>query len=107
MKDLPDANQGKFRDPAVTRDGQPRARVALSRAETLWFNTGALYNITCAHCYIESSPTNDALVYLTRAEIEEYLGQAKDCGWPLREVGFTGGRALHEPADDRHGRGRA
>ena len=37
--------------------------------ETLWFNTGTLCNLTCRNCYIESSPRNDRLVYLTAAEV--------------------------------------
>ena len=61
MKDHLSANMGKFIDPATTADGQARARVALSGLRTLWVNTGTLCNIACAHCYIESSPTNDAL----------------------------------------------
>ena len=72
MKDLP-ANMGKFQDSLVTADGSERAVVALSRPETLWFNTGTLCNITCANCYIESSPRNDRLVYITAAEVAQQL----------------------------------
>ena len=49
----------KFQDPDITADGEERARVALTRLETLWFNTGTLCNLECANCYIESSPRND------------------------------------------------
>ena len=52
----------KFRDPLVTAKGERRAHVALERLETLWLNTGTLCNLACKSCYIESSPTNDALV---------------------------------------------
>ncbi|MBJ6371599.1 radical SAM protein [Sedimentitalea arenosa] len=99
MKDLDaaTANSGKFRDPHVTADGQTRASVALSHPETLWFNTGTLCNIECANCYILSSPTNDALVYITRAEVETYLDQVTARGWPLREIGFTGGEPFMNP----------
>jgi hypothetical protein len=38
---------------------------ALKALETLWINTGTLCNLTCRNCYIESSPRNDRLVYLT------------------------------------------
>ena len=79
----------KFRDPRVTAKGEPRARVALDRLETLWINTGTLCNLACRTCYIESSPANDALVYPTLAEIEPYLAEAEALG--AREVGFTGG----------------
>ncbi|MDZ7826085.1 MAG: hypothetical protein U5R48_08865 [Gammaproteobacteria bacterium] len=54
-----------FVDPERTLDGSQRARVALRKLETLWFNTGTQCNLTCENCYIESSPTNDALVYLS------------------------------------------
>ncbi|HEY5722653.1 MAG TPA: radical SAM protein [Allosphingosinicella sp.] len=79
----------KFRDPLVTAKGEKRAHVALDRLETLWINTGTLCNLTCATCYIESSPTNDALVYLTLAEAETYFDEAALLG--TREIGFTGG----------------
>lgn len=79
----------KFRDPLVTARGEPRARVTLARLDTLWVNTGTLCNLACKSCYIESSPTNDALVYPTLAEIEPYLDEAAALG--TREIGFTGG----------------
>ena len=79
----------KFRDPLVTAKGEHRARVALGRLDTLWINTGTLCNLACASCYIESSPTNDALVYPTLAEILPYLDEAAALG--AREIGFTGG----------------
>jgi hypothetical protein len=79
----------KFRDPLVTARGEPRARVALGRLETLWINTGTLCNLACKSCYIESSPTNDSLVYPTLAEILPYLDEAAALG--AREIGFTGG----------------
>jgi radical SAM family protein len=79
----------KFRDPLVTAKGEPRARVALGRLDTLWINTGTLCNLACGSCYIESSPVNDALVYPTLAEIEPYLDEA--AALATREIGFTGG----------------
>lgn len=94
---LPQANSGKFQDPARTADGQPRATVPLSHPETLWFNTGTLCNITCANCYIESSPTNDRLVYITADEVTDYLDQIAKRGWPIREIGFTGGEPFMNP----------
>ncbi|QGX98222.1 radical SAM protein [Roseovarius faecimaris] len=99
MKDtLPgQANLGKFKDPAVTAKGEPRATVALSHPETLWFNTGTLCNITCANCYIESSPENDRLVYISEPELRDYLDQIETRGWPIREIGFTGGEPFMNP----------
>ncbi|WP_109464827.1 radical SAM protein [Albibacillus kandeliae] len=100
MKDLGEnsGNSGKFQDPLVTADGAPRASVALSHAETLWFNTGTLCNITCANCYIDSSPTNDSLVYLSADEVSDYLDQIEARDWPIREIGFTGGEPFMNPA---------
>jgi sulfatase maturation enzyme AslB (radical SAM superfamily) len=95
--DIKTPNSGKFVDPHVTADGAARARVALSNPKTLWFNTGTLCNITCANCYIESSPTNDALVYITAAEVLEYLDQLDHRGWGVREIGFTGGEPFMNP----------
>ncbi|SEP56910.1 radical SAM protein [Thalassovita taeanensis] len=99
MKDTntPAANQGKFRNPDLTADGQPRARVPLNKPQTLWFNTGTLCNITCANCYIESSPSNDALVYLSVSEVSEYLNQLEHRAWGVREIGFTGGEPFMNP----------
>jgi hypothetical protein len=73
----------------VTAKGEPRASVVLQRLETLWINTGTLCNLACKSCYIESSPTNDALVYLTLAEADAYFDEAERLG--TREIGFTGG----------------
>jgi len=87
----------KFRDPLRTADGQERAEVALRRLDTLWFNTGTLCNITCAHCYIESSPRNDRLVYITRAEVAAYLDEIEADGLGTREIGFTGGEPFMNP----------
>jgi uncharacterized Fe-S cluster-containing radical SAM superfamily protein len=81
----------KFKDAYVTANGETRAEVALKALETLWFNTGTLCNLTCRNCYIESSPRNDRLVYLTAAEVAVYLDEIEADGHPTRTVGFTGG----------------
>ncbi|MCH7931789.1 MAG: radical SAM protein [Proteobacteria bacterium] len=81
----------KFRDPDVTADGKRRAVVRFKALETLWFNTGTLCNLTCVNCYIESSPKNDRLVYLTAAEVESYLDEIEREGLGTSEIGFTGG----------------
>ncbi|MEY8831327.1 radical SAM protein [Sedimentitalea sp. XS_ASV28] len=99
MKDLDakPANIGKFQDRFVTADGQERASVSLGKPETLWFNTGTQCNIECANCYILSSPTNDALVYMTASEVIGYLDQIAERAWPIREIGFTGGEPFMNP----------
>jgi len=88
---------GKFRDPFVTAKGEVRAQVALRALETLWFNTGTLCNLTCRNCYIESSPRNDRLAYLTRDEVAEYLDEIARDGLPTRLIGFTGGEPFMNP----------
>lgn len=85
----------KFTDPDWTAKGEQRASVPLVALETLWFNTGTLCNLACAHCYIESSPTNDALVYLSSTDAVRFLGEAKAMG--TREIGFTGGEPFMNP----------
>ena len=89
---------GKFQDPVTTLKGERRATVALTGLRTLWFNTGTLCNITCQGCYIESSPRNDALSYLSAADVTTFLDEAEADGLPLEEVGFTGGEPFMNPA---------
>jgi hypothetical protein len=88
---------GKFRDPFVTAKGDVRARVALRALETLWFNTGTLCNLTCRNCYIESSPRNDRLAYLTRDEVRTYLDEIARDALPTSLIGFTGGEPFMNP----------
>ncbi len=87
----------KFSHPDLTAKGEKRASVALTGAKTLWFNTGTLCNITCVNCYIESSPDNDRLVYLTAAEMEPYLDEISALDWPVEEIAFTGGEPFMNP----------
>jgi uncharacterized Fe-S cluster-containing radical SAM superfamily protein len=81
----------KFQDPYVTAAGERRAWVPLKSLDTLWFNTGTLCNLTCRHCYIESSPKNDRLVYLSAAEVAGYLDEIEELGLGTQLIGFTGG----------------
>ncbi len=94
----PEIDSGwKFRNPLITAEGKPRAQVPFAGLRTLWFNTGTLCNVTCAHCYIESSPTNDALVYLSREEMAGYLDELDWLGCGAVEIGFTGGEPFMNP----------
>src|SRR6476659_3038777 len=81
----------KFRDPDWTASGERRAQVPLQVLRTLWINTGSLCNIECRNCYIESSPENDRLPYMTRAEVASFLDEIAREAMPTREIGFTGG----------------
>ena len=90
-------NPGKFADPDVTADGKARASVPIRALQTLWFNTGTLCNLTCANCYIESSPSNDRLAYLERGDVTAYLDQIEALRLPTKEIGFTGGEPFMNP----------
>jgi len=88
---------GKFKNPLLTREGEKRASVRLNTLETLWFNTGTLCNLECGNCYIESSPTNDRLVYITIDEVRSYLDEIRDLALPTKEIAFTGGEPFMNP----------
>jgi uncharacterized Fe-S cluster-containing radical SAM superfamily protein len=81
----------KFKDALLTAKGEERAHVALRTLETLWFNTGTLCNLTCQNCYIESSPRNDRLAYLSASEVTAYLDEIERDGHGTKLIGFTGG----------------
>ena len=95
--DVKSLDPRKFRDPDITAEGEPRATVPLKKLETLWFNTGTLCNLTCVNCYIESSPRNDRLVYITADEVKDYLDEIERGGLGTREIGFTGGEPFMNP----------
>ena len=85
----------------VTAKGERRARVGLSALRTLWLNTGSLCNITCRNCYIDSSPDNDRLAYLTRAEAAAFLDEiARDWLAGARDR-LHRRRAVHESRHHR------
>lgn len=85
----------KFGDPERCADGAARAHVAFSGLDTLWVNTGTLCNIECENCYIESSPRNDRLSYLTTSDLLGFLDEAASMG--AREIAFTGGEPFMNP----------
>ena len=91
------ASSCKFSDPHWTSHGEPRAVVVPTVFKTLWFNTGTLCNLTCAGCYIESSPRNDRLVYLSHEEVSAFLNEALHHYPSIEEVGFTGGEPFMNP----------
>ncbi len=87
----------KFIDPILTFAGEHRASVALEALSTLWLNTGTLCNLTCRNCYIESSPKNDRLSYLTLDEVRGFLDEIAAGGLATTEIGFTGGEPFMNP----------
>ena len=84
-------SKNKFKNPFITADGNKRAFIEAKKIKTLWFNTGTLCNIECKNCYIESSPKNDRLVYLTFEEVKSFIDEAIDKNLGTNEIGFTGG----------------
>lgn len=89
-----------FSDPATTAKGEPRASVAFRGLEMLWLNTGTLCNLACAHCYIESSPTNDRLAYLKLEDVRRLLDEIAADGHPTSGIGVTGGEPFMNPEID-------
>ena len=88
----------KFSDPRRTAKGEERAAAPLYALDTLWFNTGTLCNITCANCYIESSPRNDRLAYLSLDDVKPYLDEIERERLGTRLIGFTGGEPFMNKA---------
>ncbi|MDG2243541.1 MAG: radical SAM protein [Rhodospirillaceae bacterium] len=89
--------QNKFQDSLVTADGKLRASVSLKSLRTLWINTGTLCNLKCKNCYIESSPKNDKLVYISAKEVAAYLDEIQNNNLGTTEIGFTGGEPFMNP----------
>ena len=84
-------NKDKFKNPDLTIDGKVRATVSPTNLETLWINTGTLCNLSCKNCYIESTPTNDRLSFITISEVEKILEEISTEQFLTKEIGFTGG----------------
>lgn len=59
------------------------------KLDDVWFMVGSRCNLTCTHCYVASSPTNDALQQMTLEDIEPKLTEAKELG--VSRIYFTGG----------------
>jgi uncharacterized Fe-S cluster-containing radical SAM superfamily protein len=87
----------KFSDPELTADGEVRASVDPRQLETLWINTGSLCNLACENCYIESTPTNDRLSYISLQEVVTLLDEIAAENFQTREIGFTGGEPFLNP----------
>jgi uncharacterized Fe-S cluster-containing radical SAM superfamily protein len=85
------ASSIKFTDPETTVTGERRASVDPRQLETLWINTGSLCNLTCENCYIESSPTNDRLSYISINEVQVLLDEIESEKFLTTEIAFTGG----------------
>lgn len=91
------AVRSKFSNPDFTVTGELRAAVDPRRLETLWINTGSLCNLTCENCYIESSPSNDRLSYISEQEVIGLLDEIEQEQMGTSEIGFTGGEPFLNP----------
>lgn len=87
----------KFENPSITAKGEQRASVKLTQLDTLWFNTGTQCNLSCVNCYIESSPTNNSLVYITIDDVKPYLDEIKNDNLGTKKISFTGGEPFINP----------
>jgi predicted phosphodiesterase len=81
--------------PFEQRDtAEPAPLLPLDRLATLWVNTGTLCNLACTNCFMESTPLNDSLSYMTLAAFRALL---RDAPASLTEIGFTGGEPFMNP----------
>ena len=90
-------NKKLFLNKNFTSDGKKRAYVELKNIENLWFNTGTLCNLKCNDCYIESSPTNKNLQYISLLEVKKYIKEVKKYKFGTKLVGLTGGEPFMNP----------
>ena len=63
--------------------------VDFTHLDDLWFMVGSRCNLSCSHCYVSSSPTNDTLEQISISDIEPFLLEAK--GFGVKDIYFTGG----------------
>lgn len=87
----------KFQDPLLTAKGDIRAFVDLTSLQTLWFNTGTKCNLECRNCYIESSPVNSRLSFLSASDVKPYLEEIKKFNLGTKNINFTGGEPFINP----------
>ena len=85
------ATKGKFVEEKITAKGETRAFVDLLKLDTLWFNTGTRCNLQCQNCYIESSPTNDELIFISLEDVRKYLDEIVELELGTTNISFTGG----------------
>jgi len=81
----------KFQNKFLTADNKKRAFINAQKIKTLWFNTGTLCNLACKGCYIDSSPKNDRLAYLSFNEFKSFVNESIQNKMGTEQIGFTGG----------------
>jgi MoaA/NifB/PqqE/SkfB family radical SAM enzyme len=75
----------------------PEPAMRLTAIKTLWFNTGTQCNLSCQNCYIESSPSNNRLSYISLTQVQQFLNEIQAEGHPTEEIGLTGGEPFMNP----------
>lgn len=90
-------NKEKWKDIKYTADGSVRAVVPFTELKTLWLNTGTICNLACANCYIESSPQNDSLVFLTLQDTIPYVEEILSNKLNIHSINITGGEPFINP----------
>jgi MoaA/NifB/PqqE/SkfB family radical SAM enzyme len=75
--------------------GRP-PRIVLEALDALWFQVaGTICNLTCTHCFISCSPTNQSFQMMERRDVERLL--AESVAYGVREYYFTGGEPFAHP----------
>lgn len=92
-----DIDNRTFSHPHLTASGEPRASIALTAIKTLWFNTGTQCNLSCKNCYIESSPSNNRLSYISLTQVQQFLTEIQTENHPTEEIGLTDGEPFMNP----------
>ncbi len=63
----------------------------------LWFFTGSKCNLTCTHCYVESSPTADQHPFLTLETFKNSINETLSKNYKKLDIYFTGGEPFVNP----------
>ena len=66
-----------------------------AQLDDLWFMVGSRCNLSCKHCYVGSSPTNDSLQQITLGDVQPFLKEATSFG--VSHIYFTGGEPFINP----------
>jgi molybdenum cofactor biosynthesis enzyme MoaA len=70
--------------------------ISLSHLDELWFQvSGTLCNLTCNHCFISCSPTNNNFGFLSLVTVQASLEQSIELG--VKGYYFTGGEPFLNP----------
>lgn len=63
----------------------------------MWFFTGSKCNLTCTHCYVDSSPTADQHPFLTLETFKNSINETLSKNYKKLDIYFTGGEPFVNP----------